>query len=76
MSTWELIGKKFKELGMLFIDYPLLDIGLAIAILVIAIFNMDSKQSSAGMYGIIIVAVALFLFGMCNLFGVSFGMSF
>lgn len=59
-----------------FHDYPLLDIILAIVILVFAVFKMDERQSSAGMWGIIVACIALFLYGLSLLTGLSLGMSF
>lgn len=67
---------KFISFIRLFQEYPLLDIGLAIIILIFAVFRMDERQSSAGSYGIIIFCVILFLYGLSQLTGLSLGMSF
>lgn len=56
--------------------YPLVTIIIAGVILFFKIFSMDEKQSSAGSWFIIIIAVALILWALGCLTGLGFSMSF
>lgn len=49
---------------------------LAIFLMAIAIFNMYDKNTSAGMWTILTIAIILFLIGISQLTGLSLGMSF
>ena len=49
---------------------------LAIVFLLYAVTVMRERKSSAGMFFVIVIAVALFMIGMGNLTGLGFGMSF
>ena len=48
----------------------------AVVILIFAIFSMTDRQSSAGSWTFIVIAVVLFMMGLGNLTGMGFGMSF
>lgn len=49
---------------------------VAVIVLVFAVFSMSERQSSAGSWFFIVVAVFLFMIGLGNLTGLGFSMSF
>ena len=53
--------------------YPII---AALVLMLFGIISMQGRRSSAGSWGIIVVAVVLFMIGMCKLTGLSMGMSF
>lgn len=53
--------------------YPII---AALVLMLFGVISMQGRRSSAGSWGIIVVAVVLFMIGMCKLTGLSMGMSF
>lgn len=49
---------------------------VAIVLLIWAFFSMRDRQSSAGTWGIVILAAALIMIGLGQITGLGFGMSF
>lgn len=56
--------------------YPLITIAIAGVMLFFCIINMRERQSSAGMWGVVIIAAALIMWGLGCLTGMGFTMSF
>ena len=53
--------------------HPVAYIIVAIVMLIIAIFNMSDKKTSAGSWTIIVIAVILFMMGMFGVTGMDLG---
>ena len=59
-----------------FKDYPWLAIVLGVLFLIYAVAKMRERQSSAGSWVVIIIAVILFMYGLSGVTGLSLYMSF
>lgn len=73
---WSLIVSKIKQALRIFIDYPGLDIVIAIALFFYVIWTMRDRKSSSGVWFIMVIAVIFFMMGMGGLTGLGLGMSF
>ena len=67
------IQQWFREFVRWWQQHPGAYIVLAIAILIIAIFNMNDKKTSAGSWGAIVIAVVLFIMGLFGVTGADLG---
>lgn len=67
---------KLKQFLRVFVDYPGLDIVIAIVILFYVIWTMRDRQSSSGVWFLLVIAIAFFMFGLGGITGLGFGMSF
>ena len=57
-------------------EYPLITIAIAGVMLFFCIINMRERQSSAGMWVVVIIAAVLIMWGLGCLTGMGFTMSF
>lgn len=73
---FSLIQSKIAQFFRFFQDYPGACIVLAFVLLLFALTKMRERNSSAGMFTIVIIAAILFMLGLGGITGLGFGMSF
>lgn len=73
---FSILISKLKQFLRIFVDYPGLDIVIAIAIIFYVLWTMRERQSSSGVWFLLVVAILFFMFGLGGITGLGFGMSF
>lgn len=73
---FSILMSKFKQFLRVFVDYPGLNIVIAIAIIFYVLWTMRERQSSSGVWFLLVIAIIFFMFGLGGLTGLGFGMSF
>ena len=73
---FSVITSKIGQFFRWFERYPGACIVLGIVLMIIAFIQMRERQSSEGMFTIVIIAVFLFIYGLGGITGLGFGMSF
>ena len=73
---FSILISKFKQFLRIFVDYPGLNIVIAIVILFYVLWTARERQSSSGVWLLLVIAVFLFMFGLGGITGLGFGMSF
>ena len=67
---------KLRQFLRVFVDYPGLDIVIAIGIIFFVLWTMRERQSSSGVWFLLVIAILFFMFGLGGITGLGFGMSF
>lgn len=67
---------KLRQFLRVFVDYPGLDIVIAIVIIFYVLWTMRERQSSSGVWFLLVIAILFFMFGLGGITGLGFGMSF
>ena len=58
------------------LDRPVIILVAAMIVLIFGLFRMRDNNSSAGMWGIVIVAAIMFMYALGQLTGLGFSMTF